>query len=433
MSSSPRRRTLATGAALTGLLTGGLVLLTPAVASAHSLDSSTLSVRVGEDAVDTTVTVALQTLDETLGTDWTAATDVDSYADAVIAYVDEHLTVTGADGTPWTETYTAVTGESVEGIDSVGVEVTLDPAGADPSSFTLAYDGVIEADPAHEAVVVLTDAAGDISTAGVLTATDDSLQIGDAADAGITDVVGYGLHHVLEGADHLLFLLTLLLVAPLVTVAGRWQRREGLAPTLRRVLAVVTAFTVGHSLTLIASALGWVAVPGAPVEVLIAASVGVAAVHAVRPLARRGEVLIAGGFGLVHGLAFAGILTDLGLAGTASVPALLAFNVGVELAQLLTVALVFPSLYVVSRTRFSPALRLTGAGVALAAATGWALDRLGLLANPLAGAEDAAIAHPWWVVTGLAVAAAVCWTADRRRRPRAALPAREEVSSAPAR
>ncbi|MGX5655491.1 HupE/UreJ family protein [Geodermatophilus nigrescens] len=438
MSSSPGRhrgRTLAVGAALTGALTGGLVLLPPAVASAHSLDSSTLSVRVGEDAVDTTVTVALSTLEEAMGTDGTVATEVD--ADAVIAYVDAHLHVTGADGTAWTETYTAVTRESVEGIDSVSVEVTLNPAGADPSSFTLAYDGVIDADPSHEAVVVLTDAAGDISTAGVLTATDDSLQIGEAAGStvstGLADMVGYGLHHVLEGADHLLFLLTLLLVAPLAAVAGRWQRREGLTSTLRRVLAVVTAFTVGHSLTLIASALGWVAVPGAPVEVLIAVSVGVAAVHAVRPLARRGEVLIAGGFGLVHGLAFAGILTDLGLDGTASVPSLLAFNVGVELAQLLTVALVFPSLYVVSRTRSYPALRLAGAGMALAAATGWALDRLGVLTDPLAGAEDAAIAHPWGVVTGLAVVATACWAADRRPRPPATPPAREGLRTAPVR
>ncbi|SDY94898.1 HupE / UreJ protein [Geodermatophilus africanus] len=433
MASSPHRRMLAAGAALTGALTGGLVLLPPAIASAHSLDSSTLSVRVGEDAVDTTVTVALQTLDEALGTAWTAATDVDSYAEAVTAYVDEHLTVTGADGAAWTETYTAVTGESVEGIDSVSVEVTLDPGGADPSSFTLVYDGVIEADPTHEAVVVLTDAAGDISTAGVLTATDDSLRIGEAASTGIADMVGYGLHHVLEGADHLLFLLTLLLVAPLVAVAGRWQRREGLAPTLRRVLAVVTAFTVGHSLTLIASALGWVSVPGTPVEVLIAASVGVAAVHAMRPLVRGGEVLIAGGFGLVHGLAFAGILTDLGLDGAASVPSLLAFNVGVESAQLLTVALMFPSLYLASRTRWYPAVRLTGAAVALAAATGWALDRLGVLANPLAGVEGALIAHPWVLVAGSAVVATCCWMADRQVPSRPAGSTRDEVVARPAR
>jgi hypothetical protein len=236
------------------------------------------------------------------------------------------------------------------------------------------------------------------------------------ASTGVGDMVGYGLHHVLAGADHLLFLLTLLLVAPLVVVAGRWQPREGLAPTLRRVLGVVTAFTAGHSLTLIASALGWVSVPSAPVEVLIAVSVGVAAVHAIRPLARRGEILIAGGFGLVHGLAFAGILADLGLDGTASVLALLAFNVGVELAQLLTAALLFPSLHLASRTRCYPALRLTGAVLALGAALAWALDRLGLFDNPLAAAEDAVIGHPWYVVATLALVAGSCWLADRPAR-----------------
>jgi hypothetical protein len=430
----PRPRTLAAGAVLTGGLSAGLVLLTPAVADAHGLDSSTLSVRVGEDSVDATVSVALETLDETLGTDYTSATDVGSYAGAVVAYLDEHLGVTGADGTAWTETYTDVVRESVEGIESLSVEVAIDPAGADPSAFTLTYDGITDADPAHEAVVVLTDAAGDISTAGVLTASDSSLQIGGTAtgavSTGLTDMVGHGLHHVLAGADHLLFLLTLLLVAPLVAVAGRWQRREGPASTVRRVLGVVTAFTVGHSLTLIAAASGWVAVPGAPVEVAIAVSVGVAAVHAIRPLARRGEVLIAGGFGLVHGLAFAGILTDLGLHGSASVPALLAFNVGVELAQLLTVAVVFPSLYVASRTRSYPVLRLAGAAVAFLAATGWALDRLGVLANPLSGAEDAVIAHTWWVVAGLAAVAAACWVADHRRGRRPADPLPQTVLTA---
>src|ERR687898_978615 len=105
MASLLRPRTLAVGAALAGGLTAGLVLLTPAVADAHSLDSSTLSVRVGEDSVDATVSVALETLDAALGTDHTSSTDVASYADAVTAYLDEHLTVTGADGTAWSETW----------------------------------------------------------------------------------------------------------------------------------------------------------------------------------------------------------------------------------------------------------------------------------------------------------------------------------------
>ena len=396
-----RARALA-GTVLTAGLAGALTLLTAGTAQAHSLDSSTLAVRIGEESVEATISVAADTMNAVLGD---TATDAD-----LAAYLADHLTVTGADGTTWAESWSTVTRETVEGIDSYSVDVVLNTGGSDPSSFTLAYDGVIEADTSHEAVVVLTDAAGDISTAGVLTATDDTLTVGEttatgAADSGIVDMVGYGLHHVLAGADHLLFLLTLLLVAPVAAAGGRWVRRDGLRPTLRSVLAVVTAFTVGHSLTLLASALGWVSAPGAPVEVLIAVSVGVAAVHALRPLARRGEVLVAGGFGLVHGLAFAGFLADLGLSGTTSVPALLAFNVGVELAQLLTVALVFPSLYVLSRTRWYPWVRITGALIALVAATTWAMDRLGWLTDPLAGVEETLVAHPWWVVAGMAALA----------------------------
>jgi HupE / UreJ protein len=406
-----RRRALAAVAALTC----GLVLLSPSAASAHSLDSSTVSVRVSDDSVDATVSVALETLDEALGTDYATAADLDRYADEVIAYLDAHLSVTGVAGTTWTESYSNPVRESVEGIESLSVDVAFDTAGGDSSSFTITYDAIIEADPGHRAVVVLTDAAGEISTPGVLDASDTTIAIGDPAAVGLTDMVGHGYQHVLEGADHLLFLVTLLLVAPLVLVVGRWRRRDGVVPTARKVVRVVTSFTVGHSLTLIASALGWISLPSAPVEVLIAASVGVSAVHAIRPLVRYGEEVIAGAFGLVHGLAFAGILTNLGLDGSASLLALLAFNVGVELAQLVTVALIFPSLYLASRTRAYPALRLTGASVALAAATGWALERLGVLENPLSPVEHALISHHWWVVVGLAVVAACCWLVERTR------------------
>jgi hypothetical protein len=409
MALSFRGRLLATATTLTG----ALVFLYPPAASAHGLDSSTIAVRMSEDSANATISVALETLDGALDTDYTAATDVGQYADHVIAYLDEHLTVTGSDGATWTETYTNPVRETVEGIESFSVDVALDTAGADPSSFTIAYDAIIEADATHQAVVVLTDAAGEISTPGVLDASDNTIQLGDTATTGLTDMIGYGFHHVVEGADHLLFLVALLLVAPLIAAGGRWHRRDGVIPTWRKVLRVVTAFTVGHSLTLIASALGWVSLPSTPVEVLIAASVGVSALHAIRPLAR-GEEVIAGAFGLVHGLAFAGILTNLGLDGSTSLLALLAFNVGVELAQLAAVALVFPSLHLASRTRFYPTVRLIGASTALAAAAGWMLERLGVLENPLAVVEQTLISHPLWVVAGLAVVAACCWLVDRR-------------------
>ncbi|MFJ5991555.1 HupE/UreJ family protein [Lentzea sp. NPDC092896] len=385
----------------------GLLLLGSTQAHAHSLDSSTLSVRVTDNAVSTTVSVAVDTVDKALGVD-------DATTAEYAAYIGEHLTVTGADGAEWAETVSNPVLEQVEGIESFSVDVALDAAG-DPSTFTLTYDGIIEADQAHRAVVVLTDAAGKISTAGVLTADDTSIRIGDAASTGVTDMIGYGFHHVLEGADHLLFLITLLLVAPVALVAGRWRGRKPLAPTARSLLGVVTAFTAGHSLTLIASALGWISLPGTPVEVLIAVSVAVAAVHALRPLARHGENVIAGAFGLVHGLAFAGILSGLGLDGTPSLLALLAFNVGVELAQLVTVALLFPSLYVLSGTRWYRAVRLGGASIALVAAAAWAIDRLGVLGNPLASGEEFLISHPWYVVAGLALLAAASRLVPERK------------------
>ena len=390
-----------------------LVPLAPSSAGAHSLDSSTVSVHVGDGSVDGTISVALEALDDARSTDHASLTDVDVYADDVIAYLDEHLTVSSSDGQAWDETWTDPVRESVEGIDSFSVDVALDPGSEDAAAFVLDYDAVIEADAGHEAVVVLTDAAGEISTAGVLHAGDTTVSIGTSAH-GWTDMAGLGLHHVLQGADHLLFLAMLLLVAPVAVAAGRWRASARALPSLRSVLGVATAFTVGHSITLIASALGWISVPSAPVEVLIAASVGVSALHAIRPLVAHGEELIAAGFGLVHGLAFAGILADLGLQGATSVPSLLGFNLGVELAQLLTIALVFPSLYLAARTRWYPWIRTSLAAVALAASAGWAFDRLGLLANPLGVVEEAAVAHLSWVCAALAGLAAVAWTAEQR-------------------
>lgn len=386
------------------------VALAPATAAAHSLTSSTIAVEVQEDSVDATISLPLETLDEALGTDY--ASDAELTADEteeVIAYIDEHLTITDADGTAWDATYDNVERETVEGIESFSVDVDFATGDSSTSRFTIAYDGIIETEPGHEAVVVLTDSTGEISTAGVVDADHETLEVVDGGRATpLGDMVRYGFHHVLGGVDHLLFLLALLLPAPLVAAGGRWRPGTGPMSTAKAVLGVVSAFTVGHSITLVTAALGWITVPSRPVEVLIAASVGVAAIHAIRPLAARGEVIVAMGFGLVHGLAFAGILSDLGIDGATSLLSLLAFNIGIELAQLTCIALVFPSLYVLSSTRVYPTFRVAGATLALTAATGWALERIGLLDNPLGALEAAAVAHLPSIVlllAGIAIAA----------------------------
>ena len=137
-----------------------------------------------------------------------------------------------------------------------------------------------------------------------------------------------GVEHILGGVDHLLFVLALLLIV-----------RGG-----RRIVATITAFTVAHSITLVAATLGWVHVPGPPVEATIALSIVFVAaevvhgLHGKPGLTARAPWVVAFSFGLLHGFGFAGALAQVGLPQKAIPVALLMFNVGVEVGQLLFVA-----------------------------------------------------------------------------------------------
>jgi hypothetical protein len=155
--------------------------------------------------------------------------------------------------------------------------------------------------------------------------------------------------------------------------------------------------------------------PSRLVEALIALSILLSAVHAFRPLAPGGEVLIAGGFGLVHGLAFASLLSDLGMTGAALASLLFGFNVGIELTQLLVVALVMPSLCLLSRTGMYGVARVSLAlsGAALSAA--WLLERTGMQSNPVEAVTTAAVGHVLVVPAVLAVLAALAHYATAAR------------------
>jgi hydrogenase/urease accessory protein HupE len=139
-----------------------------------------------------------------------------------------------------------------------------------------------------------------------------------------------GIEHILMGFDHLLLVLALLI----------------LVDGTRRLIATVTAFTVAHSLTLAAASLGWVQVPGPPVEAAIALSIVFVAAEILharqgRPgLTQRRPSLVAFAFGLLHGLGFAGALAEVGLPPLSIPVALLFFNIGVEIGQLLFIAAV---------------------------------------------------------------------------------------------
>jgi hypothetical protein len=187
--------------------------------------------------------------------------------------------------------------------------------------------------------------------------------------AQLVDFLGLGALHVLTGLDHVLFVVSLLLGA-----AGAAARDVKLA--FRRVVAVVTGFTLGHSITLILAALGVWRLPSTLTESLIALSIVVVAVHNLFEQVPRRRAALSAGFGLVHGFGFAGSLTQLGLPRRGTVATLLAFNVGIELAQLLLVLLCFPALVWAGRRSWFRARLLVPACCAIAGiAAVWFVER----------------------------------------------------------
>lgn len=181
-----------------------------------------------------------------------------------------------------------------------------------------------------------------------------------------------GMLHFALGFDHVLFLLSLVLAA------GYVSRKTSLRKALRDVAILVTAFTLGHSVTLIAAALEWVVLPTQPVEVVIAASIVVVAVlNIVRPEQRGPMPWLALIFGLIHGFGFSSVLAEVGLPGSGRVIALLAFNLGIEVAQLAFVAIVLgPIAWMAERRWYDHVVRGGSVLIALLAAW-WVVERIG--------------------------------------------------------
>ena len=189
----------------------------------------------------------------------------------------------------------------------------------------------------------------------------DAAATEDAPASSFLGFVREGVHHILIGYDHILFLLSLLLPAVWIRSAvtdprtgvsrTRWIPSNNLKLALANVLKVVTAFTVAHSITLALSVLDVVNPPSRWVESIIAASVVLAAMNNIWPLISEARWKLTFVFGLVHGFGFASALKDAGLAKGALAGPLVGFNVGVEVGQLCIVAVVLPLAWSLRRTR----------------------------------------------------------------------------------
>jgi hydrogenase/urease accessory protein HupE len=254
---------------------------------------------------------------------------VASSAAPIAAYVTAHVSVTSAGGTP------CPAGAPEVSADGDGVIVRTIFSCRDISG-ELVYRSTVLTAADRTARQVVLIGAGENAPQALLDDTHTSVAISTAAPPIWATMQRYlvtGIEHIFLGYDHIAFLIAVVL----------WARR------LWPVIKIVTAFTLAHSVTLSLAALQIVVIPSAIVEPAIAASIVFVAVENFFSRNVDGRWRVTFAFGLIHGFGFASALSDFGLPANAVVPALAAFNIGVEIGQVAIVSIVVPALIAVDR------------------------------------------------------------------------------------
>ncbi|GAA3974922.1 HupE/UreJ family protein [Mucilaginibacter dorajii] len=352
------------------------------------------------------------------------------------AYLLQHIHPVSMDGKKWTvridKMLVQPVQQSLSGpYNELRVLLTwTPPANETPRHFMLNYDVIIHQVVTHFALVSVRRDWDNAQTAdhpyqvavirvntveNKLYPVEINVQAGTLW-VGFTNMVSLGMNHIKEGTDHLLFLLTLLLPATLMVRNKKWNGFVGTKASLVNILKIVTAFTIGHSITLIIGALGIFHFPGRVIEVLIALSILISAIHAYRPLFAGKEMYIAAGFGLIHGMAFAETLLNLNLDGLRMTLSILGFNIGIELMQLFVIAIVIPWLMLMSRTTVYPVFRTAGAIFAGIAALAWITERISSQSNLVTKVILRLTDYELWLVLAIAIFAVVAFATSRLKK-----------------
>lgn len=363
------------------VLTGLLIWLSVAPALAHKPSDSYLSVEIRQHAVEGQWDIALRDLDYAIGLDDNADgqitwAELQRRHDAVAAYSLAHLAIS-VDGVPCLN---RATGHLVDK-HSDGAYAVLRFAvlcEAMPRVLTIRYRLFFDLDPSHRGLLRL-QYQGHTQTA-VFSPEQPERRVELATPSSswreFTEFVKEGVWHIWIGYDHILFLISLLLPSVVLRDERHWQPVMHFRRAFFEVLKIVTAFTVAHSITLSLAVLGIVNLPSRWVESAIAASVLLAALNNIYPLVSKQLWLVAFGFGLIHGLGFAGVLNDLGLPDGSLAVALVGFNLGVEAGQFTIVSVFLPLAFLLRDSWFYRRLTLGFGSLVIAAiALFWLLDR----------------------------------------------------------
>ena len=372
--------------ALAALFSVAALCIAP-LAHAHKASDSYLSLKVEGAKVTGQWDIALRDLDLVLELDRNGDSVIDwgevrSRHTEIAAYALQNLDLkSGSSVCPMT------VGDQLIDSHSDGAYAVLKLSATCPNAveaLTVIYRLLFEVDAQHRGLLKLETSGKDGNdspqvVSAVFPADHGTQTFTLASGSTLAQLGTYiadGVKHIAIGFDHILFLVALLLPAVFTREGRRWVPVADIRTALWSVLKLVTAFTIAHSITLSLASLDVVRLPSRLVESLIAASVLATALDNVWPFLPRKRWLVAFAFGLIHGFGFASVLADLNLPNSSLVLSLLGFNIGVEIGQLILVAIVVPLAYLLRGTRAYPRLALqTGSVMIAAVSLGWLLER----------------------------------------------------------
>lgn len=334
------------------LMIGALVGLS---AQAHDLRFGYIWLQVNEDGLQGRIEIVADELNEAMELGAQPGQALTSEQKTRLSeYMQQRFSVGDEKGT-YPLTFDSLELTNIEDLaDYVVMQFTLAGPAEVPDELSVRYAAVMDVNPEHRGGFHLennykTGVVGNHTQIAIIHApgretASVSLQ-GSNVMQQLVSFVREGIIHIWIGLDHVLFLMTLLLTAVLVRSGSQWLPEDGLKKSIWNVIAVVTVFTVAHSITLALAMKGWVSLPSRFVESVIALSVLVVVIDNFVSILGKSKWITVFIFGLFHGLGFASVMEELALDFTSKLVALVGFNVGVEIGQLAIVLVAFPVLY----------------------------------------------------------------------------------------
>jgi len=374
-----------------------LALLTTAgPAAAHRYDESYLYLDVGDSTLSGRVELPYADVRTVFDLSLSGSVDdinaeIEANLEMLQDYVEAESAV-GADGAVWNLTFDGYglleeEGVGVNGRGYVILPFTVDlPFDTVPQVVEVTFTPFLDEIPGRNNIVLVSNDW----KRGVVEEEANELLIVDAETPGgsidfgepdqwrnFRSSIDLGIDHIKTGPDHIFFILVLLLTSVLVLQAATWQPSPSFTYSLGRLVLVATMFTIAHSITFTLAGLDLIPLPPSKlVETLIALSIGAAALHNLRPVLGHREWALAFGFGLFHGMGFAGLVQELDIGRGTQLVSLLGRNLGIEIGQLVIIAIAFPGLYLLRQTRFYRPILVLSSLTLAALSFVWVVERV---------------------------------------------------------